>query len=57
MDVDMTMQILDSPEKIDVLYENSPVWILSVKGNKAKVRFLETGKESEVPVSGLVNMH
>ena len=54
MDIDMAMRIVKSRDKINVNYNGSPVWIQGINGPIAKVKFLNTGREDEVPVSDLV---
>ncbi|MCX7920532.1 MAG: H-type small acid-soluble spore protein [Clostridia bacterium] len=54
MDTESAMEIIGSPSEIRVLYNNDPVWIQGVNGDIARVKFLETGAEGEVPVHDLV---
>ena len=48
-------EILNSPDTIEVLYNNSPVWIDSIDESKqvAGIRLLKTGSVLQVPVSEL----
>ncbi|HOC08373.1 MAG: H-type small acid-soluble spore protein [Clostridiales bacterium] len=48
-------EIINSPDTIEVLYNNTPVWINSVDENKqvAGIKLLETGSVLQVPVSEL----
>ena len=48
-------EIINSPDTIEVLYNNAPVWIDSIDENKqvAGIRLLETGSVLQVPVSEL----
>lgn len=55
MDSTRAKQILNSNETIEVLYNNSPVWIENVMDNNvARVSFLDTHRKEEVPVYKLV---
>lgn len=54
MDSDRAMQIIGSSETIDVLYNNAPVWLQGVNGHIAKVKFIGSDKDGEVPVRDLV---
>lgn len=48
------IEIINSPNNIEVLYENKPVWLQSVSGDKVKVKDLNTDKIMEVPASQLI---
>jgi len=54
MDTQSAMDIIGSKYEIKVLYDGSPVWIQGVNGDIARVKFLETGGEGEVPVHDLI---
>lgn len=57
MDLDSkrAMQIMHSPDSIQVLYEGSPVWIENVMGNNtAEITHFENNKKEAVPVYMLV---
>jgi small acid-soluble spore protein H (minor) len=48
-------EIIASPEKIEVLYNENPVWLEDIVNNeKAYVTVLGSCKTMEVPVSDLV---
>jgi small acid-soluble spore protein H (minor) len=48
-------EIINSPDTIEVLYNNTPVWINSVDESKqvAGIKLLETSSVLQVPVSEL----
>lgn len=55
LDSERARQIIDSPQKIEVLYQGSPVWIENVTDNNtANVTYIETHDKVEVPVYRLV---
>lgn len=55
LDSTRAKQILNSNETIEVLYNDSPVWIENVMDNNvARVRFLDSDKTQELPVYELV---
>jgi small acid-soluble spore protein H (minor) len=55
MRAERASEILKSPDTIEVLYNNTPVWIDSVDENSrtAGIRLLETGSSLQVPVDEL----
>ena len=46
--------ILESVKTVEVHYNGLPVWIESLAGENAEVRYLETGERIRVPVAELV---
>lgn len=52
-------EILESPEKIEVLYEGKSVWINNLNADKqtAEVTINENSKKINVPVEKLVELH
>ncbi len=54
MDPEKAQQIVESLGVIEVLHNGSPVWIENLDGDRAEVRYLETGEIMQVPVSELV---
>ena len=48
-------EIVDSKDKIEVLYESRPIWIENVNTAQsiAEVRYLEDDTRVEVPISAL----
>ena len=45
--------ILSTDEKIDVFYQNRPVWIQGVSNTIAKIGFVDTFEEKDVKISDL----
>ncbi|MCX7710574.1 MAG: H-type small acid-soluble spore protein [Clostridia bacterium] len=54
MDTESALSIIESRNEIEVLYQDSPVWIQSVNGDIARIRDLKTGDEREVLVRDLI---
>lgn len=54
MDSEKAEKIVELLGVVEVLYNGAPVWIESLDGEDAKVRYLETGDHALVPVSYLV---
>ncbi|MCX7884221.1 MAG: H-type small acid-soluble spore protein [Caloramator sp.] len=50
---DRALEIIKSSNNIEVLYNNKPVWIESIKGNTVKVKDLNNNNIIEVPASQL----
>jgi small acid-soluble spore protein H (minor) len=46
--------IINSRDNIEVLYQGSPVWIQSINGEMARVKFMNTDSVSDIPVSDLI---
>lgn len=45
--------ILSTDEKIDVFYQNRPVWIQGVSDSIAKIGFVDTFEEKDVDINEL----
>ena len=45
--------ILSTDEKIDVFYQNRPVWIQGVSDTIAKIGFVDTFEEKDVSIEDL----
>ena len=45
--------ILSTDEKIDVFYQNRPVWIQGVSNTIAKIGFVDTFEEKDVSIDEL----
>ena len=45
--------ILNNKEKVDVFYDERPVWIQGVNNDIAKVGFVDNFEERNVPISDL----
>jgi small acid-soluble spore protein H (minor) len=54
VDSKRAQEIVESLGVIEVLYKNAPVWIEQLDGQRADVRYLETGRCVQVPVTELV---
>lgn len=57
MVVDRALEVLNSSEKLRVLYSNQPVWIESIDttNKMATVRIMGTDQLEEVPISELTD--
>jgi H-type small acid-soluble spore protein len=55
--IDRALEVLNSTEKLRVLYSNQPVWIESIntKSKVATVRIMGTEVLEEVPISELMD--
>ena len=53
MDLNRIHSILNNTEKIDVLYDERPVWIQEIHKNIAKVGFVDTFEEKDVFIEDL----
>jgi small acid-soluble spore protein H (minor) len=55
MDTERAYQIIKSPDCIEVMYNNNPVWIDYIDRSKdmAAVRLLDSNERLEVPVGQL----
>lgn len=55
MQLERVSEILKSPDNLEVLYNNNPVWIDDIDEDKktASVRFLNSDETLEVPVNEL----
>lgn len=47
------LEIMQSPNNIEVLYKSKPVWLENVEGNSVKVKDLTNNSILEVPASEL----
>ncbi len=54
MEIERAKAIYDSYGVVEVLHKGSSVWIESINGENAAVKYLESGNRSEVPVKQLV---
>lgn len=50
---DRALEIIESPNNIEVLYNNKSVWLESVNKNAVKIKDLSSGNVMEVPASEL----
>ena len=53
MDLNRIHSILNNKEKIDVLYDEKPVWIQSITDNVAKIGFIDNFEEKDVFIQDL----
>ena len=53
MDINRINSILSNDEKIDVFYQDRPVWIQGVSNNIAKVGFVDTFEEKDIFIKNL----
>ncbi len=53
MDIKRINKILSNDEKVDVFYQNRPVWIQGISDTIAKVGFVDNFEEKNVNISDL----
>ncbi len=53
MDLKRVHSILDNEEKLDVFYEDRPVWIQGITQHVAKVGFIDNFEEKDVYIEDL----
>ena len=53
MDIKRINTILSNDEKIDVFYQNRPVWIQGISDKTAKIGFVDTFEEKDVNIEDL----
>ena len=53
MDLKRVHSILDNEEKLDVFYEDRPVWIQGITQHVAKVGFIDNFEEKDVYIQDL----
>lgn len=53
MNLHRAVEILDHKEKVDVFYNERPVWIQEIHDNIAKVGFVDKPEEKEVYLEDL----
>jgi len=53
MDLNRVHNILTNTEKVDVFYNQRPVWIQSIHNNKATVGFVDNFEEANVLIDDL----
>lgn len=53
MDLNRIHSILDNKEKVDVLYNERPVWIQELDNNIAKIGFIDNFEEKDVFIEDL----
>ncbi|UNC91969.1 H-type small acid-soluble spore protein [Candidatus Contubernalis alkaliaceticus] len=50
MEIQRAREIISAPEKIEVHFDGTPVWIEDIKNDTANVTVMGTCKSMEVPV-------
>ena len=53
MDIKRINTILSNDEKVDVFYQNRPVWIQGISDTIAKIGFVDTFEEKDVNIDEL----
>lgn len=53
MNINRVHELLNTKEKVDVFYDERPVWIQEVSNNIAKVGFVDSFEEKDVFVEDL----
>ena len=53
MDINRINSILSNDEKIDVFYQDRPVWIQGVSKSIAKVGFVDNFEEKDIAIKDL----
>jgi H-type small acid-soluble spore protein len=53
MELNRINSILSNKEKIDIFYEDRPVWIQEINNSKAKVGFVDSFDEQDVFIKDL----
>lgn len=53
MNLNRVHELIDNREKIDVFYDERPVWIQEVNNNIAKVGFIDNFEEKDVFIEDL----
>lgn len=53
MDIKRINTILSNDEKVDVYYQNRPVWIQEISNNMAKIGFVDNFEEKDVMIDEL----
>ena len=53
MNIKRINTILSNDEKVDVYYQNRPVWIQEISNNMAKIGFVDTFEEKDVNIDEL----
>lgn len=53
MNLERVHALLNSKEKVDVFYNDRPVWIQEVKDNIARIGFIDNFQEKDVYIEDL----
>ena len=53
MNFSRVKEVLNNKEKVDIFYNDRPVWIQSISNNLAKVGFIDNFEERDVYIEDL----
>ena len=53
MNIERVQAMLDNKEKIDVYYNERPVWVQEINNDIAKIGFIDTFEERDVYIKDL----
>lgn len=53
MELDRINSILNNKEKIDIFFEDRPVWVQEINNTKAKIGFIDNFEEKDVYIEDL----
>lgn len=53
MELDRIYKIFNTDEKVEVFYDNNPIWIQDINEDKAKVGFINGDPEKDVFIKDL----
>ncbi|MGE5543587.1 MAG: small, acid-soluble spore protein, H family [Bacillota bacterium] len=56
MDLDRLTEIIESSDPVPLVHNTAAVWVESVSGSSARIRYLNSNQEAVVPVSELVEV-
>lgn len=53
MELNRINSILSNKEKVDIFYEDRPVWVQEISNNRAKIGFVDDFAEKDVYIKDL----
>ncbi len=56
MDLDRLTEIMESSDPTALVHNTAAVWVESVSGSSARIRYLNSNQEAVVPISELVEV-
>jgi len=56
MDLDRLTEIMESSDPTALVHNTAAIWVESVSGSTARIRYLNSNQEAVVPVSELVEV-
>ncbi len=56
MDLNRLSEIMESSDPVPLTHNQSAIWVESVTGNTARIKYLNSEKEATVPVDELVEV-